>query len=86
MEGQQMIHCDDVWFDDGTVVFQAENTLFKVYRGTLKAQSPFFNDLFALPQQESEQSLEMYEDCPLVHMQDSAADVRILLKAMMDHQ
>lgn len=83
MEGQQLVHCSDVWFDDGNVVLVAENTLFKIYRGTLKAQSPLFEDLFALPQQESEQ-LEKYEDCPLIHLHDSAADMRIFLKAMID--
>ena len=77
--------CEDVWFDDGTVVLQAETTVFKVYRGVLKAQSPFFNDLFALPQQDSEQ-LEKYGDCPLVTMPDLAADARVFLKAIFDHQ
>ena len=80
-----MTRCEDVWFDDGTVVLQAETTLFRVYRGVLKAQSPFFDDLFALPQQDSEQ-FEKYEDCPLVTMHDLATDARVFLKAMFDHQ
>ena len=78
--------CSDVWFDDGTVILQAEHTLFKVYFGILQAQSPFFRDMFALPQVDSDLS-EKYEDCPLVTMQgDSAADVRVFLKALFDSQ
>ena len=74
------------WFEDGTIVLQAEQTLFKVYRGVLAAQSPFFHDMFALPQQETDQS-EKYEGCPLVMMaNDLAADVCIFLKAIFDTQ
>jgi hypothetical protein len=76
----------DLWFEDGTVVLQVENTLFKVYRGTLRQQSPFFDDLFTLPQQENEES-EKYEGCPLVVMPgDCASDVKVFLKAVFDFQ
>ena len=74
----------DVWYDDGNVVLQAENILFKVYRGVLSQQSPFFNDLFTLPQ-ESDES-EKYEGCPLVLMHDTANDARVFLKAIFDFQ
>ena len=80
-----LTRCEDVWFEDGTVVLQAETTLFKVYRGMLRAQSPFFNDLFALAQPDSDQSGK-YEDCPLVPMYDHAVDVYRFLKALFDHQ
>lgn len=79
-------HCSELWFEDGNVVLQAEQTLFKVYRGPLRQQSPFFHDLFTLPQQDSEES-EQYEGCPLVYMHgDSANDVKLLLKAVFDFQ
>ena len=78
--------CSDVWYNDGNVVLQAEHMLFKVYLGILQAQSPFFRDMFTLPQQDSNLS-EKYEDCPLVVMQgDRAADVRVFLKALLDSQ
>lgn len=78
--------CSDVWYDDGNVVLQAEHMLFKIYLGILQAQSPFFRDMFTLPQQDSNMS-EKYEDCPLVVMQgDRAADVRVFLKALLDSQ
>ncbi|KAJ7167231.1 hypothetical protein C8R43DRAFT_984555 [Mycena crocata] len=40
----------DVWFDDGTVILQAEQTLFRVYRGVLAAQSTIFRDMFSISQ------------------------------------
>lgn len=82
----QLERCADIWYDDGTVVLQAENMLFKVYRGVLIEQSPFFKDLFTLPQQDSNES-EKYEGCPLVPMPgDHAVDVHNLLKAIFDHK
>lgn len=36
---------NDVWFDDGNVILQAESTLFKVYRGILAQNSSVFHDM-----------------------------------------
>lgn len=36
---------NDVWFDDGNVILQAESTLFKVYRGILVQNSTVFHDM-----------------------------------------
>jgi hypothetical protein len=33
------VRSTDVWYDDGTLVLCAEDTLFRVYRGVLAAQS-----------------------------------------------
>ncbi|KIP03702.1 hypothetical protein PHLGIDRAFT_37291 [Phlebiopsis gigantea 11061_1 CR5-6] len=85
IEEHPLERCADLWYNDGTVVLQAENMLFKVYRGILEEQSPFFADLFTLPQRESNES-EKYEDCPLVPMTDPAADVRVFLKAIFDYK
>ena len=85
MNEETLQRCADVWYDDGTVVLQAENTVFKVYRGVLKGQSVFFNDLFTLPLQESDQS-EKYEGCPLVTLHDRAVEVHSFLKAIFDPQ
>ncbi|KAJ6516606.1 hypothetical protein C8R47DRAFT_1000600 [Mycena vitilis] len=71
----------DVWFDDGTVVLQAEKTLFRVYRGVLAAQSPIFRDAFAIPQPAMQ---DTYEGCPLVVLHDSALELRIFLLATHD--
>ncbi|KAF8193928.1 hypothetical protein K438DRAFT_1969224 [Mycena galopus ATCC 62051] len=70
-----------VWFDDGTVVLQAEKTLFRVYRGVLAAQSPIFRDTFAIPQPPTQ---DTYDGCLLVILHDSPEDLRIFLKAIHD--
>ncbi|KAJ7652868.1 hypothetical protein DFH06DRAFT_1205853 [Mycena polygramma] len=71
----------DIWFDDGTVVLQAENALFRVYRGVLAAQSPIFRDTFSIPQPATQ---DTYEGCPLVVLHDSATDLRLFLLATHD--
>ncbi|KAJ7652432.1 hypothetical protein DFH06DRAFT_535853 [Mycena polygramma] len=71
----------DVWFADGTVVLQANATLFRVYRGVLAAQSPIFRDAFSIPQPATQ---ETYEGCPLVVLHDSAEDLRLFLLATHD--
>jgi hypothetical protein len=38
----------DLWFDDGSVVCRAENTLFRVHMSQLARQSECFRDMFAL--------------------------------------
>ncbi|KAJ7495407.1 hypothetical protein FB451DRAFT_1077050 [Mycena latifolia] len=77
----QLVQSPDVWFDDGTVVLQAEKTLFRVYRGVLAAQSPIFSDTFAIPQPPKE---DLYEGCPLVVLHDSPQDLTLFLSALHD--
>ena len=72
----------DLWFVDGSVVLEAEETYFKVYSGILSQASPVFKDMFSFPQ--GGQKIEMYGNCPLVHMLDSAHDLRHFLKALHD--
>lgn len=78
----ELQRCQDLWFEDGTVVLQAENTLFRVYTGILSRHSPFFRNLFTLPQPED---ADKYEGCPLVLLAgDSAQDVHDFLLALHD--
>ncbi|GJE90736.1 hypothetical protein PsYK624_068800 [Phanerochaete sordida] len=78
----QLVRCEDVWFEDGTVVLQADRTLFRVYAGVLSRHSAFFSDLFAAPRPSD---VETYEGCLLVGMQgDNPEDVRNFLLAMLD--
>ncbi|KAJ7165467.1 hypothetical protein C8R43DRAFT_878512 [Mycena crocata] len=71
----------DIWFKDGTVVLQAERTLFRVYRGVLASQSSIFHDTFGMPQPAEE---PLYEGCPILVLQDSPDDVRSFLLAIHD--
>ncbi|KAJ7496925.1 hypothetical protein FB451DRAFT_207902 [Mycena latifolia] len=69
----------DIWYQDGSVILQAENTQFRVYWGILSQHSSFFREMQGLPQPPE----QVYVDgCPVIEMQDSAADVAHLLKAL----
>lgn len=65
------------WFDDGTVVLQAELKQFRVYRGILSAYSNVFKEMFSLPQSAGRGEVE---GCPIVHLDDSADDLGIVLE------
>lgn len=66
----------DIWFEDGNVVLQAENTQFRVHRGVLTKSSEVFRDMFAIPQPAT------VDECPLVHLADTAEQVQWVLKAL----
>ncbi|KAH7926421.1 hypothetical protein BV22DRAFT_1111714 [Leucogyrophana mollusca] len=89
----------DLWFTDGSIVFKAENTLFRVHKSQLSRHSPFFHDLFSLPQPTDEAGssssstrsvvLEIdssgdIEGCSVLRLHDSAQDVANLLTALYD--
>lgn len=67
---------EQLWFEDGSIVLQAENTQFKVHRSILAKNSPIFADLFKIPHPASEPTID---GCPIVHLQDSAEDVKHVL-------
>lgn len=56
-----------IWFDDGNVVLQVENTQFKVHKSVLALHSNVLRDMFALPQPSN-------EECPVVLHHDSCVD------------
>lgn len=69
----------DLWFDDGSIVLVAEDTMFRVHRSTLCTHSTVFADMFKVPQPFGE---GMIEGCPVVDVHDQAADMACLLKAL----
>ncbi|KAJ7502583.1 hypothetical protein B0H11DRAFT_1712347 [Mycena galericulata] len=70
----------DVWFDDGTIILEAESTQFKVFKGILAANSTVFNDMLVVGS--SSDTSEMVEGCPVVHVYDAALDLMHFLKAI----
>jgi len=79
----------DLWFSDGSVVLQAESTLFRVHKSQLARRSVVFSDMFTLPQPVVTTSHatfadESYEGCPVVRLHDLAEDVANLLLALYD--
>jgi hypothetical protein len=70
----------DVWFDDGTIILEAESTQFKVFKGILAANSTVFNDMLVVGS--NTDNNEMVENCPVVHVYDTALDLKHFLKAI----
>jgi len=68
-----------MWFTDGNVVLEAEETQFRVHRGILALHSTVFKDMFEMPQPSEEPTVE---GCPVVQLSDTAADVERLLNAV----
>lgn len=71
----------DIWYDDGSVVLQAEATQFRVHWSVLSLHSAFFRDMRTLPQPADEQSVE---GCPVIELHDSSTDLDILLSVLYD--
>lgn len=63
----------DFWFSDGSIVLQAERTLFRVHGGVL---SSIFQDMFALPQPAGQPTVE---GCVIVSLHDASKDWENLL-------
>lgn len=72
------------WFEDGNVVLQAENTLFRVHQSILSRHSQIFKDTFAMPQDPSQEN-ESVEDCPVVPLADSAEDLGNIISLLYDN-
>ncbi|KDR79555.1 hypothetical protein GALMADRAFT_243654 [Galerina marginata CBS 339.88] len=63
------------WFEDGNIIFQAQNTQFRVYKGIMTRNSKFFREKLALPRPLGE---DLVEGCSVVYLDDSEKDwVRI---------
>ena len=71
----------DLWYNDGNIVFQAESSVFRIYLGLLAAHSPIFDAIRKSPQSQDQ---EMYEDCPLILLDDKAEDLANFLRAVYD--
>ncbi|KAJ7500466.1 hypothetical protein B0H11DRAFT_782991 [Mycena galericulata] len=80
-EGDNPARVEELWFPAGSLVFQAENALFRVSSGILAARSPVFKDMLAFPQPPDAEAID---GCPVVRLHDSAADVTCFLKAIFD--
>lgn len=71
---------EEFWFPDGNVVLVASGFGFRVYQGLLARDSPFFADLFSLPQPNQ---AEVLDGCPVVHLTDCHEDLRALLEVQL---
>nr|GAT42934.1 predicted protein [Mycena chlorophos] len=83
MDTSDLERVESLWFSDGNVVLQAGNVQFRVYSGLLAQKSRVFADLLACPQPEED---SVIEGCPVMHLDDSAADTLYFLKAVFDYE
>ncbi|KAJ7684254.1 hypothetical protein DFH06DRAFT_1155121 [Mycena polygramma] len=72
---------EQLWFSDGGLVVQAEQSLFRVSSGILAARSLVFQDMLLLNQPPDAETIE---GCPVVRLPDSAADVTCFFRAIFD--
>ncbi|KAJ7758317.1 hypothetical protein B0H16DRAFT_1885317 [Mycena metata] len=70
----------DFWFEDGTIILQAENMLYRVYLGFLASRSAVFRDMFSTPRPADE---PLVEGCPVVQLHDTVEDLTRFLKALL---
>ncbi|KZT03493.1 uncharacterized protein LAESUDRAFT_761844 [Laetiporus sulphureus 93-53] len=76
-DDSKQIKCDEeLWYSDGNIVLIAQNHAFRVYKGQLAQHSEVFSGLFSM-QHTGEENME---DCPVVHLPDSANELRHLLR------
>jgi hypothetical protein len=73
----------EYWFDDGSVVIQAEYTQFRVHRTLLARHSSVFRDMFSVPQPIANSEL-LVEGCSVVHLSDSKQDIEYVISALYD--
>ncbi|KAJ7142082.1 hypothetical protein C8R43DRAFT_1238198 [Mycena crocata] len=72
---------EELWFSDGGLVVQAENSLYRVSGGILAARSSVFKDMLSFPQPPDAVTVE---GCPVVQLPDSAGDVTCFFRAIFD--
>ena len=82
----------EFWFEDGTVILIASNVEFRVYRGLLSKHSPVFRGLLALPRSSISRATPSPSSstranaspvCPIVHVTDSATELRHILRVFV---
>ncbi|KAK7024049.1 BTB domain-containing protein [Favolaschia claudopus] len=80
-EAQRLQIISELWFEDGNLLIQAENTQYRVFRGILAARSSVFEDMQSLPQPPAS---EQAENCAFLLLPDPAPEVTVFLKAIFD--
>ncbi|OJT05560.1 hypothetical protein TRAPUB_3609 [Trametes pubescens] len=84
-EGVARKRDEEFWYPDGSIILVAGDVEFRVFKGILAKHSPVFRDMFSLPQpSDPTSSASSAQDvCPVVHLSDSAEDLRHVLRAYM---
>ncbi|KAI0072966.1 hypothetical protein K474DRAFT_1667191 [Panus rudis PR-1116 ss-1] len=80
--GKTLAEEHGLWFEDGSIILSAENTLFKVHRSVIHRYSEVFCDILAFPQPEADVEDSRVSELPVVHIPDTPFDTMHLLSAM----
>ena len=86
---------DDLWFDDGSIICRAQDTLFRIHMSQLARRSVYFRDMFSVPRGQSTDAVKLrftglhelgvdVDTTPIIRLYDSAEDVGNLLTALYD--
>ncbi|KAF7297755.1 BTB domain-containing protein [Mycena kentingensis (nom. inval.)] len=68
----EIIRSPNYWFDDGSIVLQAESTQFRLPKSLLAKHSVVFRDMLSLPPPPQDEPL--IEGCPVVFLPGDKAD------------
>ncbi|KAI0334278.1 hypothetical protein GY45DRAFT_1243000 [Cubamyces sp. BRFM 1775] len=79
MPCQHFVQDPEFWFEDGSIILIACHTGFKVYRRLLMEHSPFFRDLFRIPQPAGAPKID---GCPYVVLMDRPEQLKHLLRVI----
>ncbi|KDR69190.1 hypothetical protein GALMADRAFT_256033 [Galerina marginata CBS 339.88] len=71
-----------IWFSDGSIVLEAEETQFRVHKSVLSRNSSFFNAMFSTALQETRPRIE---GCEVVRFDDAAEDWETVLEIVYDN-
>jgi hypothetical protein len=74
---------DDLWFEDGSLVIKAEEKLFRISKCLLAARSTIFKDMLSFPPVPDDE-MELIDGIHCVTLPDSAKDVEVFLRAILD--
>lgn len=82
LEADPTMKQDEVfWFEDGTVILEAGNVQFKVYRGMLSHHSSVFAEMFShLPPLAPSNALD---ECPVIRVDDTPENISGLLSFLL---
>lgn len=73
----------EFWFEDGSIILIAQNVGFRVYKRLLCEHSPFFRDLFNIPQPTD---VPKIDGCPVIQTLDWAWQLRHLFRIIFPTQ
>ncbi|TDL15565.1 hypothetical protein BD410DRAFT_693151, partial [Rickenella mellea] len=75
-----------LWFKDGNIILTTNASMFRVHQGVLSMHSSVFDDLFSLPQQDSDKVNLTFDGLSVVEISDADADFTHLLRFFYDRR